>query len=322
MKMSVKMFTCAAVVSVVLLACNEPGINASGGDDGVGDIQSGEKGQQLDVKDSSGSEPSDRYTTCMICTDEIPGACYVDPKCYVEPEPIKDPPELKSRDVKCSDVECHLIDLYTNKPIEPVICTEEDKVVYSSKSCFASDMVCTESIPAKCYHIEDVKYLSSNDFSLLMKGPPPPYEPYKPSLAMVNKDVEEWMKEQLESGSGEKRVIIISDMHSPETQPPGLSAFGRSDRDGNYFVEYSYNGNKISEAEYYRILEEFRSQVNMDKRDLSIPGEIIGEGGYRGWKVLMTAKDIVELLSKEYYEIAISFEPQYQNDEPVFVPAR
>lgn len=148
-----------------------------------------------------------------------------------------------------------------------------------------------------------------------------PYDlpPYIPGPTIIEKDVEKWMEEQLASGSDEKKLINIFDMHITETSPPGLSAFGRSDINGEYFVEYSFNGEKISAEEYYRIQEEYRKGINTGKRDLSIPGEIMNDS-YSIWTVLMTAEEIAELLSKKYYEISISFVHAGGNAGNNFVP--
>jgi len=144
--------------------------------------------------------------------------------------------------------------------------------------------------------------------------PKPPYDPsseppaqIRPYPLIINKDVEKWMEEQLVSKSGEKRLIIISDMHITDITPPGLSASGRSDRNGEYFVEYSFNGDKISAEEYYRIQEEYRKGINTGKRNLYIPGEEISKDDSRIWTVLMTAEELAELLSKKYDELAIRF---------------
>jgi hypothetical protein len=156
-------------------------------------------------------------------------------------------------------------------------------------------MICTDDIPGKCYPIDKPPYDPSSE--------PPPY---KPGPAIINKDVELWMQEQLASGSSEKKLIVISEMHFPKTSPPGLSASGYRDRKGEYFVESSFNGNKISAEAYYRILEEYRKGINTGKRNLYIPGEIIGDDSIT-WTVLMTAEELAELLSKKYDELSIRF---------------
>jgi len=170
---------------------------------------------------------------------------------------------------------------------------------------YTPEMICTDDIPEMCYPIDNPS---------VKPEPPGLTDPYKPSPAIITKDVENWMKEQLESQSGEKRLILISDMHIPETIPRTLSAISYSDKENGSFVEYFYNGNKISEAEYYRIQEEYHRQVKC-RRELSIPGEIIsGEFNCITWTVLMTAEELAELLSKQYYELAIGFYIEPQND--------
>jgi len=181
-----------------------------------------------------------------------------------------------------------LSDVAKNKPLE------SPEQLDQPKPPPGMILVCTDDIPGKCYPINE-----------------PSTNPNSPAAIIAN-DVEIWMKEQLISKSGEKRQVRISDMYLPETTPPGLSAFGRSDRNGEYFVEYSFNGNKISAEEYNRIQQEYRQGINTDKRNLSIPGEIIYENS-RSWTVLITAEELVKL-SEKYEQLAIEFYIRPQNE--------
>jgi hypothetical protein len=134
-------------------------------------------------------------------------------------------------------------------------------------------------------------------------------QPDDPATVIIADDVKEWMEEQLASKSSEKKQVHISDMHIPETIPPGLSATNSNGKE-----EYFLDGKKISKEEYLRILEE-NNRNTPCRRNLSIPGEILsGENNCVTWLVLMTAEELAELLSKKYDKLAISFWIEPENE--------
>ena len=181
------------------------------------------------------------------------------------------------------------------------------------------EMICTDEIPPKCYPVADPSDKPNPsepseicELDIPEKcypiNKPTNKPPYDPSVSIISADVEEWMKEQLVSKSGEKKLIKISDMHKPEETwaKVGLSATINSAGETEYFLD----GKKISVEEYKSKLAEYESQkTDKGKRDLSIPGEIISFDRY-SWNVLMTAEQVVEL-SKKYGELAIEFYIEY-----------
>jgi len=134
----------------------------------------------------------------------------------------------------------------------------------------------------------------------------PPNENYP---IIIKPDVQKWMNEQLASKGSEKRRIHISDMYlsTNDQKAPNLS--GTIDSKGN--VKYFLNDKEISVEEYNRLYEE--KQALSCKRNLDIPGEIYSSPeNCRSWMVLMTAKELAELLSKKYDNLAICFEQDEQ----------
>jgi hypothetical protein len=133
--------------------------------------------------------------------------------------------------------------------------------------------------------------------------------PNASAAVIIADDVKQWMEEQLASKSGEKRRISIFEMYQPDIESAaGLSATINSDGKTEYFL----NGNKISFEEYQSKWEYERQRANYDKRDLSIPGEIIHNTSNR-WTVLMTAEEIAEVL-KKYDKLLIEFYAEMVNE--------
>jgi hypothetical protein len=165
--------------------------------------------------------------------------------------------------------------------------------------------------------------------------------PYNKDTVIIGKDLEKWMKEELaknyekkyvemktdvkgrakksnETGINvsnteykeiavpkQKRKVVVSDMHLREIDIEPAYGGQEYNPETKSYVYY-FNGKKVSEKEYFAIIEKrnkkFDSQKK-SKRDLIIPGVIFSDDD-RYWIALMTAEDIYEL-AKNYKELAI-----------------
>jgi hypothetical protein len=125
---------------------------------------------------------------------------------------------------------------------------------------------------------------------------------YDPPLLIIANDVQVWIEKEALSKSNEKRLVNISDMYlsADYCEDMGLSA---TISDGK--VEYFLNGKKISAEEYQSRYEVARESINLYKRDLAIPGEIVSTSS-RSWTVLITAGELAEV-TKSYDKLAIDF---------------
>jgi hypothetical protein len=124
---------------------------------------------------------------------------------------------------------------------------------------------------------------------------------------LVADDVKMWMEGQLASKSNEKRLIRISEMYMPDIDL-GMAFSGTASSDGG--AKYFVNGKEVDAEEYARLWQEYLQQIKADKRDLSIPGEIVSENSL-SWTTLITAEELSDL-SKKYGNLSIRFyiEPQ------------
>ncbi|MCL2102066.1 MAG: hypothetical protein FWH22_10185 [Fibromonadales bacterium] len=139
-----------------------------------------------------------------------------------------------------------------------------------------------------------------------------PFAKQVPPVLVVADDVKTWIDEQLATGSSEKKLVFISDMYIPDIE----SISGLYATYSNEIIEYFLNGNKITAEEYTKIWEDYNKNVSSkNKRDLSIPGEIIsGISDERySWTVLITAEELSELL-KTYDLLSIEFYRECTNE--------
>jgi hypothetical protein len=129
---------------------------------------------------------------------------------------------------------------------------------------------------------------------------------YSPPTLIAD-DVKMWMEGQLASKNNEKRLIRISEMYMPDIDL-GMAFSGTASSDGG--AKYFVNGKEVGAEEYARLWQEYLQQIKADKRDLSIPGEIVSENSL-SWTVLITAEELSDL-SKKYGNLSIRFyiEPQ------------
>jgi hypothetical protein len=139
------------------------------------------------------------------------------------------------------------------------------------------------------------------------KGNEAKQSPPNTATVIIADDVQKWMEEQIASKSGEKKLVLISDMYLPNIE--SIAEISAVTNSGGK-VEYFLKGEKISAEEYNRIYEATDQATSRDKRNLSIPG--VKSENSRSWTVLITAKEITEL-SKKYDNLAISFYREYQD---------
>jgi len=134
--------------------------------------------------------------------------------------------------------------------------------------------------------------------------------PNDPAVVIIADDVQQWMEDQLASKSGEKKLISIFEMYRPKVSGVAdeLSASYNSAGETEYYL----NGQKISSEEYKKWAESDKQRTSYNKRDLSIPGEIIYDSS-RKWTVLITAEGLTELIGK-YSDIAIEFYVEPENE--------
>jgi hypothetical protein len=103
----------------------------------------------------------------------------------------------------------------------------------------------------------------------------------------------------------QKRKVVISDMHLREIDmEPAYARYEYNPDTKNY--DYYFNGKKMSEKEYFDIIEKRNKKFDNQKkgkRNLFIPG-VISSDDDRNWIALMTAEEISELIRK-YKELAI-----------------
>jgi len=161
--------------------------------------------------------------------------------------------------------------------------------------------------------------------------------PYDPNVVIISPDVEKWMNEQATkvgekktvemktdvlgrvkssadkagqevkvAESKQKRLVLVSDMHLPESKIEPMSGsieYNPETQAYNYYL----NDKKMSANEYESLMAKYRetseqSQQNRGKRNIFVPGVISSDE--RSWTAWMTAAEISELTNK-YKELAI-----------------
>jgi len=103
----------------------------------------------------------------------------------------------------------------------------------------------------------------------------------------------------------QKRRVMISDMHIPEINVEPVYARYEYNLETKKY-DYFFNGKKMSEKEYFGIIEERNKKFDLQKkgkRNLPISG-VTHSADDRYWIALMTAEEILEL-TKNYKELAI-----------------
>jgi len=188
--------------------------------------------------------------------------------------------------------------------------------------------------------------IASMAFAETIEGKPDFLPPYDNNINTVQKEIEEWIAREkanaskkdtfvvlktdvrgrrLSSGTIEmlkksikvskreqKRLVAISDMHTPDNESLD-TVYGRYEYDAATGIKkYYLNGQELSEKDYLNHMEKSWEKFNKrkkGKRNLHIPGEI--RSNAVSWIAWMTAEEISELLDKNK-ELAVSdyVEPQ------------
>jgi len=171
---------------------------------------------------------------------------------------------------------------------------------------------------------------------------------YNPNVNHVQKEIEEWIAREkvnaskkdtfvvlktdilgrrLSSGTlemikkarkasqnGQKRLVVISDMHIPYNEPTD-AVHARYEYDAKIGLKkYYVNGKELSEKDYFDYTEKSLEKFNKrkkGKRDLHIPGVIRSTAV--NWTAWMTAEELSELLDKNK-ELAVSDYVEPQNN--------
>jgi len=121
--------------------------------------------------------------------------------------------------------------------------------------------------------------------------------------------VEYWMEEQLASGKNDRALLRVVDMLSPEFEYSGQAY--PVERRGE--ICYLIEGREVNVEEYNKYIEDYKKERAEKRRVSPMIGIFVDNSNslyYDGWRVLMTAKEIVELIEK-YNGLIIMFPTMY-----------
>jgi len=171
---------------------------------------------------------------------------------------------------------------------------------------------------------EIYEYLDGSGRCISEKGPEdwPPYDPENIPCDLGG-GVKEWMEEQLAFGKNDRELFIVIDLLSPgfdswpaeqveclteifeKAKETSLPAEQVGCREGICYID----NREVDEEEYNKCIENFAKERAEKRRVSPMIGVFVMDwrtSGGDAWRVLMTAKEVVELTEK-YKGLIINF---------------